>query len=169
MRHEHSLQEDSGAGSEYDAAETAFLKECLRYRIEKGLQFLALTDVLRVVKVMGYVNPSQKEETMMTDARGEKVCPIVPLQGRCVVVEEKAKEKSGGIALPDNYGGQQRNKRGRVVAVGAADVTDGGKPFLLELRIGHIVHFVPYPHLQIMIDGIEYHVLNQRDVLCVER
>jgi chaperonin GroES len=89
-----------------------------------------------------------------------------PLGDRVVVkrIEEEAKTK-GGIVLPDTA--KEKPQRGKVIAVGSGRVLDNGTKVPLEVKEGDIVVFAKYGGTEIEIDGEEYIILSERDLLAV--
>jgi len=57
----HPIEELPHVGAAYSDEERDFLAACDRYRVEKHLPFLALTDVLYVLKQMGYIKREYAE------------------------------------------------------------------------------------------------------------
>ena len=89
-----------------------------------------------------------------------------PLGDRVVVkrIEEEAKTK-GGIVLPDTA--KEKPQRGKVIAVGSGRVLDNGTKLPLEVKEGDTVVFAKYGGTEIEIDGEEYIILSERDLLAV--
>lgn len=89
-----------------------------------------------------------------------------PLGDRVVVkrIEEEAKTK-GGIVLPDTA--KEKPQRGKVIAVGSGRVLDNGTKVPLEVKQGDTVVFAKYGGTEIEIDGEEYIILSERDLLAV--
>jgi len=91
---------------------------------------------------------------------------IKPLGDRVVVkrIEEEPKTK-GGIVLPDTA--KEKPQKGRVIAVGSGRVLENGQKVPLEVKEGDIVVFAKYGGTEIEIDGEEYVILSERDLLAV--
>ncbi|MCS7068929.1 MAG: co-chaperone GroES [Meiothermus sp.] len=89
-----------------------------------------------------------------------------PLGDRVVVkrIEEEAKTK-GGIVLPDTA--KEKPQKGKVIAVGSGRVLDNGTKVPLEVKQGDTVVFAKYGGTEIEIDGEEYIILSERDLLAV--
>jgi len=89
-----------------------------------------------------------------------------PLGDRVVVkrIEEEAKTK-GGIVLPDTA--KEKPQKGKVIAVGSGRVLDNGTKLPLEVKEGDTVDFAKYGGTEIEIDGEEYIILSERDLLAV--
>jgi len=91
---------------------------------------------------------------------------IKPLGDRVVVkrIEEEPKTK-GGIVLPDTA--KEKPQKGKVIAVGTGRVLENGQRVPLEVKEGDIVVFAKYGGTEIEIDGEEYVILSERDLLSV--
>ncbi|MGQ9735782.1 MAG: co-chaperone GroES [Thermaceae bacterium] len=91
---------------------------------------------------------------------------LKPLGDRVVVkrIEEEPKTK-GGIVLPDTA--KEKPQKGKVVAVGTGRVLENGQKVPLEVKEGDIVVFAKYGGTEIEIDGEEYVILSERDLLAV--
>ncbi|NJL59781.1 MAG: co-chaperone GroES [Desulfobacteraceae bacterium] len=91
---------------------------------------------------------------------------LKPLQDRILVqrVEEETKTK-GGIIIPDTA--KEKPAEGKVVAVGSGKVTEDGKKVAIELKVGDRILFGKYAGNEIKIDGQEYLIMREDDVLGV--
>ncbi|HEU4741092.1 MAG TPA: co-chaperone GroES [Meiothermus sp.] len=91
---------------------------------------------------------------------------LKPLGDRVVVkrIEEEAKTK-GGIVLPDTA--KEKPQKGKVIAVGTGRTLDNGTKVALEVKEGDTVVFAKYGGTEIEIDGEEYIILSERDLLAV--
>jgi chaperonin GroES len=101
----------------------------------------------------------------MPERRTEQM-KLRPLQDRIVVqrVEEEAKTK-GGIIIPDTA--KEKPAEGKIIAVGNGKVSDDGKRIPLELKKGDRVLFGKYAGTEVKIDGEEYLIMREDDVLGV--
>jgi chaperonin GroES len=89
-----------------------------------------------------------------------------PLQDRILVqrVEEETTTK-GGIIIPDTA--KEKPAEGKVVAVGNGKVGDDGKRIALELKEGDRILFGKYAGTEVKIEGEEYLIMREDDVLGV--
>jgi chaperonin GroES len=89
-----------------------------------------------------------------------------PLQDRILVqrVEEENKTK-GGIIIPDTA--KEKPAEGKVVAVGNGKVGDDGNRVALEIKIGDRILFGKYSGTEVKIEGEEYLIMREDDVLGV--
>jgi chaperonin GroES len=87
-----------------------------------------------------------------------------PLQDRILVqrVEEETTTK-GGIIIPDTA--KEKPAEGKVVAVGNGKVGDDGKRVALEVKKGDRVLFGKYAGTEVKIEGDEYLIMREDDVL----
>ena len=89
-----------------------------------------------------------------------------PLQDRILVqrVEEETTTK-GGIIIPDTA--KEKPAEGKVAAVGNGKVADDGKRVPLEVKKGDRVLFGKYAGTEVKVDGDEYLIMREDDVLGV--
>jgi chaperonin GroES len=87
-----------------------------------------------------------------------------PLQDRILVkrVEEEQTTK-GGIIIPDTA--KEKPAEGSVVAVGNGKVGDDGKRIPLEIKEGDRILFGKYSGSEVKIEGEEYLIMREDDVL----
>lgn len=89
-----------------------------------------------------------------------------PLQDRILVqrIEEETKTK-GGIIIPDTA--KEKPAEGKVVAVGNGKLGEDGKRVPLELKAGDQVLFGKYAGTEVKIEGEEYLIMREDDILGV--
>ena len=89
-----------------------------------------------------------------------------PLQDR-ILVQRVAEETTtkGGIIIPDTA--KEKPAEGKVVAVGKGKLGDDGKPIVLELKEGDRILFGKYSGTEVKIEGEEYLIMREDDVLGV--
>lgn len=85
-----------------------------------------------------------------------------------VVVEIVTKEEktASGIFLPDTAS-KEKPQTGKVIAVGNGKVTENGTRVAPEVKAGDEVVFAKYSGTEIKLDGKEYLILSERDILAV--
>ncbi len=89
---------------------------------------------------------------------------IRPLDDRVVIKVLEAEEKTaGGIVLPDTA--KEKPQRGKVVALGDGKLLDSGDRAALELSKGDVVIFGKYSGADVKIDGEEYKIMRESEVL----
>ena len=91
---------------------------------------------------------------------------IRPLHDRIIVerLEEETKTASG-IIIPDSA--KEKPQQGNVVAIGKGKVTEDGKVLPLDVKVGDKVLFGKYAGNDIKLDGKEYLMMREDDVLGV--
>ena len=91
---------------------------------------------------------------------------IRPLQDRIIVkrLEEEQKTK-GGIIIPDSA--KEKPIEGKVIAVGKGKVADDGKLIKMEVKVDDKVLFNKYGGTEVKIDGQEYLIMREDDILGV--
>lgn len=87
-----------------------------------------------------------------------------PLQDRILVqrVEEETTTK-GGIIIPDTA--KEKPAEGKVVAVGNGKVGEDGKRIALEVQEGDRILFGKYAGTEVKVEGEEYLIMREDDVL----
>lgn len=89
---------------------------------------------------------------------------IKPLGDRIVVerLEEETKS-AGGIIIPDNA--KEKPKEGKVLAVGPGAKDENGKRAPMDVSVGDTILFTQWAGNEIKIDGKEYLVMKESDVI----
>jgi chaperonin GroES len=83
-----------------------------------------------------------------------------------LVKQSEAEERtSGGIVLPDTA--KEKPQRGKVIAAGPGKLLDSGKRGEMILKKGDEVFYGKYAGTEIKIEGKEYVILRETDVLAV--
>jgi chaperonin GroES len=91
---------------------------------------------------------------------------IKPLADRVVVEVTEAEDVSpGGIVLPDTA--QEKPQKGKVVAAGPGRVLENGEIAPMGVKVGDIIIFSKYGGTEIKLDGKEYTILRESDVLTI--
>ncbi len=89
-----------------------------------------------------------------------------PLQNRILVQRVKEEEKTkGGIIIPDTA--KEKPVEGRVIAAGIGKLSEEGNRIALEVKNGDRILFGKYSGNEIKIEGKEYLIMSEDDVLCV--
>ena len=89
-----------------------------------------------------------------------------PLQDRILVQRvEEEKTTKGGIIIPDTA--KEKPAEGKVVAAGNGKLGDDGKRVALEIKVGDRILFGKYSGTEVKIEGEDYLIMREDDVLGV--
>ena len=89
-----------------------------------------------------------------------------PLHDRILVQRiEEGEQKVGGIIIPDSA--KEKPQQGKVVAVGNGKVKDDGGRIALDVKSGDLILFGKYSGQEIKLDGEEYLIMREDEVLAV--
>ena len=89
-----------------------------------------------------------------------------PLHDRILVQRiEEGEQKIGGIIIPDSA--KEKPQQGKVVAVGNGKVKDDGGRIPLDVKSGDTILFGKYSGQEIKLDGEEYLIMREEEVLAV--
>ena len=90
---------------------------------------------------------------------------LVPLSDRVVLKQLEAEEKTqSGIILPDSA--KEKPQEAEVIAVGPGGVVDG-KEVVMQVKEGQKVIYSKYSGTEVKLDGEEYIIVKQSDILAV--
>ena len=91
---------------------------------------------------------------------------VRPLHDRIIVQRlEEGEQKVGGIIIPDTA--KEKPQQGKVIAVGKGKTKDDGKIVPLEVKEGDTILFGKYSGQEIKLDGEEYLIMREEEVLAV--
>jgi len=91
---------------------------------------------------------------------------VRPLHDRIIVSRlEEGEQKVGGIIIPDTA--KEKPQQGKVLAVGGGRSNEDGKRMPLDLKAGNLILFGKYSGQEIKIDGEEYLIMKEDEVLAV--
>ena len=91
---------------------------------------------------------------------------VRPLHDRILVERMEEQEvRKGGIIIPDTA--KEKPQEGKVVAIGKGKVNDDGKVTPLDVKVGDKILFGKYSGTDIKVDGQEYLILREDEVLAV--
>jgi chaperonin GroES len=89
---------------------------------------------------------------------------VRPLHDRILVQRlDEGEQRSGGIIIPDSA--KEKPQRGKVIAAGNGKVRDRGDRVKLDVKAGDTILFGKYSGQEIKLDGIEYLIMKEDDVL----
>lgn len=91
---------------------------------------------------------------------------IKPLGDR-VVIEALAKEEmtKSGIVLPDTV--KEKPQEGKIVAVGTGKTLENGQKVALDVKVGDKIIFSKYAGTEVKVEGKEYLIISERDILAI--
>ena len=91
---------------------------------------------------------------------------IRPLHDRLIVRRlEEGEQKIGGIIIPDTA--KEKPQQGKVIAVGNGKLNDDGQRLPLDVKAGDLILFGKYTSQEIKLDGEEYLIMKEDEVLAV--
>ncbi len=91
---------------------------------------------------------------------------IKPLSDRVVLkAVEKDQKTAGGIIIPDTA--KEKPQEGEVVAVGPGKVLDNGSRQTMDVKVGDRVLYSKYSGTEVKVDGVEYLIVSEKDILAV--
>jgi chaperonin GroES len=89
-----------------------------------------------------------------------------PLHDRVVVTRIDADDKTpGGIIIPDTA--KEKPSEGEVISVGPGGRDESGKLIPIDLKVGDRVLFGKWSGTEVKIDGVEYLVMKESDIMGV--
>jgi chaperonin GroES len=91
---------------------------------------------------------------------------VRPLHDRIIVQRlEEGEQKIGGIIIPDTA--KEKPQQGKVIAAGSGKVKDDGNRTPLDVKAGDRILFGKYSGQEIKLDGEEYLIMREDEVLAV--
>ena len=91
---------------------------------------------------------------------------IKPLGDKVLVKRLEAEEKTaGGIVLPDTA--KEKPKEGKIISLGSGKLLDDGKRGSFQVKKGDRVLFTSYAGTEVKVEGEEYLLMPEEDILAV--
>jgi len=91
---------------------------------------------------------------------------VKPLADRVLIKpSETEEEKRGEIIIPDTA--KEKPQQGEVIEVGPGRMTDDGKKVAMEVKKGDKVLYGKYSGTEVTIDGVEYKIMKEDEILAV--
>src|ERR1700704_933899 len=91
---------------------------------------------------------------------------VRPLHDRIIVRRlEESEQRSGSIIIPDSA--REKPQQGKVLAAGLGRANKDGKRVALDVKAGDTILFGKYSGQEIKLDGVEYLIMKEDDVLAV--
>jgi chaperonin GroES len=92
---------------------------------------------------------------------------VRPLHDRLIVQRlEESVQRAGAIIIPDSA--KEKPQQGKVLAAGLGRSTKDGKRVPLDVKAGDTILFGKYSGQEIKLDGVEYLIMKEDDVLAIE-
>ena len=89
---------------------------------------------------------------------------VRPLHDRIIVQRlEEGEQRIGGIIIPDSA--KEKPQQGKVIAAGNGKVKDDGKRIALDVKSGDLILFGKYSGQEIRVDGEDYLIVREEEVL----
>ncbi|MCA9830067.1 MAG: co-chaperone GroES [Dehalococcoidia bacterium] len=89
---------------------------------------------------------------------------LIPLADRIVITPLKQEEMTAsGLVIPDTV--KEKPQQGEVMAVGPGRLDDNGKRIVIDVAVGDRILYAKYTGTEIKLDGDEFIVLNEKDIL----
>ena len=91
---------------------------------------------------------------------------VSPLHDRIIVLRiDEGEQKIGGIIIPDTA--KEKPQQGKVIAAGKGKIKDDGKVVPMDVKKGDLILFGKYGGQEIKLDGEEYLIMREEEVLAV--
>jgi chaperonin GroES len=91
---------------------------------------------------------------------------VRPLHDRIIVQRlDEGEQQIGGIIIPDSA--KEKPQKGKVLAVGDGRITEDGTRIPLDVVAGNLILFGKYSGQEIKLDGLEYLIVKEDEVLAV--
>jgi chaperonin GroES len=91
---------------------------------------------------------------------------VRPLHDRIIVQRlDEGEQQIGGIIIPDSA--KEKPQQGKVLAVGDGRISDEGKRIPLDVQPGNLILFGKFSGQEIKLDGTEYLIVKEDEVLAV--
>ncbi len=97
----------------------------------------------------------------------KKLVDITPYGGRVLVRPlsgDEGRKTPSGIIIPETID-KEKPAEGKVVAVGAGDRDEDGNRMPLNVKVGDTIMFSKYGYDEIKLDGIEYYMISENNIL----
>ena len=90
---------------------------------------------------------------------------IKPLADRVIVEPMEGETMKGGIIIPDTA--KEKPQQGKVIAVGPGRVNDAGERVAPEVKKGDVVLYGKYAGTEVSVEGHDYLILREGDILAI--
>ena len=90
-----------------------------------------------------------------------------PLHDRLIVQRlEESEERQGAIVIPDSA--REKPQQGKILAAGPGKSNEAGNRVPLDVKAGDTILFGKYAGQEIKLDGVEYLIMKEDDVLAIQ-
>jgi chaperonin GroES len=114
----------------------------------------------------GQLPPAVPSKKLPNPNLEEKLMKFRPLHDRVVVKRIDAEERTaGGIIIPDTA--KEKPSQGEIIAVGPGGRDENGKLIPIDVQPGNRVLFGKWSGTEVKIDGIEYLIMKESDIMGV--
>ena len=91
---------------------------------------------------------------------------IEPIGDKVLVKRLEAEEKTpGGIILPDTA--KEKPKEGKIIALGKGRILESGEKAKFQVKVGDHVIFTSYAGSEVEVDGEDYILMTEDDILAI--
>ena len=91
-----------------------------------------------------------------------------PLHDRVLIKALESEEKTaGGIIIPDTA--KEKPQEGEIVAIGSGARTEDGKIIPMDVKVGDKVLFGKWSGTEVKIDGVEYSIMKEADIMGISK
>jgi chaperonin GroES len=91
---------------------------------------------------------------------------IQPLSDHVLIETIQEPKKKGSIILPDTVD-KERSEKGKIVAVGPGSLDKNGNRVPIDVKKGNVVLFKKYSPDEVKVDGKEYLIVKEEDILAI--
>jgi chaperonin GroES len=92
--------------------------------------------------------------------------PVAPLNDKILVARTEAEDRTaGGIILPDNA--KEKPKQGKALALGEGKLLDNGQRARFQVKVNDKVLFTSYGGTEVTVDGKEYLIMTEDEILAI--
>jgi chaperonin GroES len=136
---------------------------CCDYSQYKSIAISGKTDTNQRTKAYPNFTTRKEEHIMATAPAAVAIKPI----GNYVVLKPKAKEETtkSGIVIPDTA--KEKSQEGIIVAIGSGRLLDNGTRTSFEVQVNQNVLYKKYAGTEFKLEGEEYLVLKEDDILAI--
>ena len=116
--------------------------------------------------VSGYGTDTSESDPRHVSSSGVEIMNVRPLHDRIIIQRlEEGEQKVGGIIIPDTA--KEKPQQGKVIAAGTGKVRDDGTRQPPDVKAGDLILFGKYSGQEIKLDGEDYLIMREDEVLGV--